>query len=206
MQGRPTFPSICHTILHSDLNTNFLPLSSYIRLFENFYLDLHLGSSLPTSAAMAEVVSSIVTLTTVSLAIIQKTLTFIQEARKVPDLVKKLSVTLQDLESLIEDVRSTCSQVKPTEDDQSRHVEEALSRCSKRLEEVQELVKNLASRRSGTIVERVSLKIRSDRSKKDIQEAIHDIRTLMDQITQRASFWSLHVPLKHSALCVLSLI
>jgi archaellum component FlaC len=140
---------------------------------------------------MAEALSAIATLTTLSLAIIQKTVKFIQETRKVDDLVKKLSDALEDLKSLIEDVQQTCTHVKPTEDDSSQRVKEALDRCVRRLEGVKSLVEDLASRKSGTFIQKASLKIRSDRSKADIQEAIEDIKLLMTQIHQRAGFWSL---------------
>jgi len=139
---------------------------------------------------MAETVSSIATLITVSLTIIQKTVKFIQETDKVDDLVKKLSATLQDLGSLIKNVKRICDHAWPTANS-SKAFEEALIRCTKRLETLQILVEDLASRNSGIFNQKAILNIRSHRSNADIQEAIQDIKTLMDQIHQICNSWNL---------------
>ncbi|KAF2183472.1 hypothetical protein K469DRAFT_689937 [Zopfia rhizophila CBS 207.26] len=139
---------------------------------------------------MAEPVSSVLTLTTVSLVIIRKTAKFIQEAKDVDVLVQRLGTRLEDLGKVIKLVGSTCPDVDPRRGDPASFIREALTRCRNRLREVETLVKSLASQRSRTFVQRVVLKIKSDRSKKEIEEAIQDIERLHDQIHQAINCWN----------------
>ena len=140
---------------------------------------------------MAEPVSAVVALATVSLAIIKRTAIFIQDARDVDTLVLKLFETLRDLRRLIKTVDTTCRRATSTDDDPSRFIEHALIRCHSRLEAVEGIVKDLASRSTSTFLKKVALKIRSDRSRKEIEEAISDLNRLMDQIHKGISCWSL---------------
>ncbi|KAF1848808.1 uncharacterized protein K460DRAFT_81148 [Cucurbitaria berberidis CBS 394.84] len=142
---------------------------------------------------MAEPVSSIITIATVSLAIIKETVTFIKEAQVIDQYIEKLLFNLYDLHKLIKEVESACRHARSREDDPSRFVREHLKRCRRRLEEVQATVKGLESRSTNTLLQRMVLKIRSDRSKKDIEDAIKDIERLMDQIHKSISCWTLHM-------------
>ncbi|CAO2654081.1 Nn.00g108140.m01.CDS01 [Neocucurbitaria sp. VM-36] len=142
---------------------------------------------------MAEPASSIITIVTVSLAIIRETVCFIQEARVIDSYVERLRVNLVDLHKLIREVESACRHARSREDGPSRFVREHLRRCRRRLEEVRNTVKGLASRKSDTLWQKAALKIKSDRSKKEIEDAITDIERLMDQIHKGISCWTLHM-------------
>lgn len=140
---------------------------------------------------MAEPVSSIVTLTTVSLELIRRTAIFIREAQAIDSLIERLLNRLLDLRKLIKVVEASCKQARSGEDSPARYVKDALTRCHSRLESVDETVRALASRRSGTFLQRVALKIRSDRAKREIEEAIEDIDRLMDSIHKGIGCWNL---------------
>ncbi|KAF2004168.1 hypothetical protein P154DRAFT_67518 [Amniculicola lignicola CBS 123094] len=142
---------------------------------------------------MAEPVSSALTLATVSLAMIRSTVKFIQEARVIDSLVEKLLITLLDLRKLIKVVDSTCRHPRSREDDPSRYVRDTLARCHTRLGGVQLLVESLASRKSKNFLQKVALKIKSDRSRVEIEQAIQHIKDLMDQIHTGISCWTLHI-------------
>ncbi|KAF2265094.1 hypothetical protein CC78DRAFT_212356 [Lojkania enalia] len=142
---------------------------------------------------MTEPVSNIVTLVTVSLAIIKATATFIQEAKVVDESIRKLLIILLDLRRLIKTVDSACRRATSREDDPSHFVKDALTRCRSRLEEVQHMVENLASKSSRTFLQKVALNVRTNRSKKDIDDSIKDIERLMDQIHKGISCWNLHM-------------
>ena len=142
---------------------------------------------------MAEPVSGIITIVTVSLAIIKETVDFIQKARVIDSYVERLRINLVDLHKLIREVESACRHARSREDGPSRFVREHLRRCHRRLEEVRNTVKGLASRKSGTLLQKAALKIKSDRSKKEIEDAITDIERLMDQIHKGISCWTLYV-------------
>lgn len=139
----------------------------------------------------AEPVSAIVSLVQVSLAIIRKTAQFIEEAKEIDSVIKRLRNTLCDLEAVIILVDTTCRQAAPRKEDHSHFVEQTLKRCRNRLKKVQKLVKALAEKQSKTFIQKVGLKIKSDRSKGEIGEAIQDIRSLIDQINTGLSCWSL---------------
>lgn len=140
---------------------------------------------------MADPASSIITIATLSLAIIKETVKFIQEAQVIDQFIEKLLYNLADLHKLIKEVESACRHARSRDDDPSRFVREHLKRCRRRLEGVRTMVEGLASRKTNTLLQRVTLKIKSERSRKEIEEAITDIERLMDQIHKGISCWTL---------------
>ncbi|KAF2867313.1 hypothetical protein BDV95DRAFT_610727 [Massariosphaeria phaeospora] len=142
---------------------------------------------------MAEPVSSIITIATLSLAIITKTAIFIKDARVIDSLVERLLSSLLDLRGLIKTIEKTCAKASSRDDHPSRFIRDSLTRCHQRLEQVHAMVENLASRKSTTFFQRVALKIQSDRSRSDIQQAIADIDRLVDQIHKGLTCWTLQL-------------
>ncbi len=135
---------------------------------------------------MAEPVSSVVTLASVSLEIICKTRKFIQETMVVDTTIQKLLENLQSLEHLIGLVDSTTKAAQPTEDD--THMREALARCRSRLQTLDTPVKTLASRKHKTIFQKVILNIRLGHSRPEIEGVIKEIRELIDDTHIAISF------------------
>jgi hypothetical protein len=131
---------------------------------------------------MVDSVASIVTLAQVSLVLIKATYNFIRDAQVIDSLVGKLQLSLRDLYKLIKLVELTCKQSRIQENDLSHFIQGALTRCGRRLKGVDVIVHRLAAKKTGTFFRRAALKICSDRAKKDIEEAIGDIKELMDQI------------------------
>lgn len=142
---------------------------------------------------MAEPVSSIVTLTTVSLAIIRETAIFIREAKEVDALIQKLVVILLDLRKWLKAVDTTWRNATFHEDGASRLVRDSLAKCKVRLEQVQAMVTDLATRNSRTFFQKIVLKIRSDRSRRDIEEAIQDIERHREHIKNGMLCWNTQV-------------
>lgn len=139
-----------------------------------------------------EPVSSALTIATTSLAIIHKTIFFIRETKVVDQYIVRLQQRLLDLKKLIELVEKTCRQHGGSqEDDHFQFIVESLNQCCPRLEEVSEMVKGLASKRAGSFLQKVSLKIRSDWFKGEIDEAVRDIDHLMDQVHKSMNCWNL---------------
>lgn len=142
---------------------------------------------------MAEPVSSIVTLATVSLQIIRETTRFIQESKVVDNLVKKLARNLQNLSRLIEIVDLANSEAQPTEDDP--FVQDTLAQCRKLLENVQSVVEPLVCQKSETIWEKAVLNFRVRHSRPIIEGAILDIRELVGQMNVAINCWTLYTSL-----------
>lgn len=139
---------------------------------------------------MADPISGIITIVTVSLAIIKKTVEFIQEANVIDESIKRLLVKLKDLHKQIREVESLCKHAGSQEDEPSRFVCEDLRRCKDRLVQVRTTVEALALRSSGTLIQKATLKIRSERSKKEIDDAITDIKDLIDLIHNSIICWT----------------
>jgi hypothetical protein len=140
---------------------------------------------------MVDSVASVLTLAQVSLVLIKATYKFIKEAQAIDSLVGKLQLSLKDLYKLIKVVESTCKQPRAQENDLSQFIQEALSRCVRHLKGVDVMVQGLAAEKTGTLLQKVHLKIRSDRAKKRIEETIEDLKNLMDQIHKGISLWTL---------------
>jgi hypothetical protein len=141
---------------------------------------------------MVDSVASVVTLAQVSLVLIKTTYNFIRDAQVIDSLVEKLQLSLRDLYKLIKLVELTCKQSRIRENDLSHFIQGALTRCGRRLKGVDVMVHRLAAKKTGTFLRRAALKIRSDRAKKDIEEAIGDIKELMDQIHKGISLCTLY--------------
>lgn len=131
---------------------------------------------------MAEPVSSIVTLATVSLQIIRETTRFIQEAKVVDLFLQKLVASLQNLGRLIEIIDLTNHEAQPTEDGDDPFVQETLARCRQLLENVQSMVEPFATERTQTFWEKAALNLRLSRSRQNIQTKIQDIGDLITQM------------------------
>ena len=141
---------------------------------------------------MAEPVSSIITIATVSIAIVKEIYNYVQETSVVDDLIRRLLKQLKDLHRLIRVVESTYKRAGLAEcSPSSVFVGKTLTTCQRRLFEVKVLVNELASHDSDTWFEKLALKRRSDKAKKDIEMAILDIHTYMEHIRTGISCWSL---------------
>jgi hypothetical protein len=140
---------------------------------------------------MAEPVSSIVTLTTVSLAIISQTIEFIQEADAIDSLIEDLLDRLLELKKLIKVVEETCEKPRPFEDDPSRFVRDSIAKCRLRIQIVYETTLQLASHPMNSLPWKMLLKVRSKRTRTEIDKAIQDVDRIMDQIHKGISCWNL---------------
>lgn len=141
---------------------------------------------------MAEPVSSILTIVTVSLAAVRETTRYIQEVNVVNDLIQDLLKNLKDLHRLIKVVETTYKGAQCSGSSlSSQFVGRTLNACQERLSDVKPLVYELASRDSETWLQKVALKRRSDNAKKEIEKAIQEINTYMDHIRTGISCWSL---------------
>ncbi|KAH7361112.1 hypothetical protein BKA66DRAFT_214207 [Pyrenochaeta sp. MPI-SDFR-AT-0127] len=143
---------------------------------------------------MAEPVSSVLTIVTVSLAVVRETTRYIQEINVVNELIGSLLKKLKDLHRLIKVVETTYRGAHSSDSNvSSQFVGKVLNACQKRLSDVKPLVYELASRDSETWLQKVALKRRSDNVKKEIEQAIQDINTDMEHIRTGISCWSLDV-------------
>ncbi|ORX91011.1 hypothetical protein BCR34DRAFT_501676, partial [Clohesyomyces aquaticus] len=141
---------------------------------------------------VAEPVSSIVTLATVSLAIIQKTAVFIRETQVIDETIAKLLVQLKDLRHLIKLVQSTCGVTPERENDRAASfIKDNLRRCQEKLEQVGTLVHNLASRPSESFGQKIKLNFKTRNSRSAIDESIKDIERLMDHMHKGVGLWTL---------------
>ena len=100
---------------------------------------------------MADPVASIITLATVSLAIIRKTNKFIEEAKEIDTSIRRLHDKLRDLETTITLVEKTCENATATDENPSQHIEKILKRCRRCLQRVMTLVESLAERQTRTL-------------------------------------------------------
>lgn len=132
---------------------------------------------------MAEPISSILTIATVSLALITETVNYIKEIKLVDKVVEKLLVKLKDLHGLIKLVESTYQRVQHEENDgPTKFIRKHLITCRDRLEDVKTMVFELAAHDTDTFVQKATLKRRIDGAKKDIEVAIDDIHCYMEYI------------------------
>jgi hypothetical protein len=143
---------------------------------------------------MAEPVSSIITIVTVSLAVVKETYKYIKEICVVNDLIKGLLTKLKDLHRLIRVVESTYIRANPGENSVSAHfVGRTLKTCQERLTPIKALVFELAARESETWLQKAALKRKSDGVKKQIEEAMQEMHHDMEYIRTGISCWSLYV-------------
>lgn len=141
---------------------------------------------------MAEPVSSIITIATVSLAIIKETVKYIKEVRLVDRLVQDLLTELKELHRVIKVVESTYHGADPGQDSEpSVLVYRNLTKCKGRLEDVKLIVIELASRDTNTVFQKFALKRQSDAVKKDMERATKDIHRYMEYIRTGIQCWSL---------------
>jgi len=140
---------------------------------------------------MAELASSIITIATVSLAIIKETVNYIKEIRLVDRVVNRLLTNLKDLHELIRLVELTYQRANSDKSEPSVFVKQNLIKCRDRIRDVKPMIFELASRNTDTFFKKVSLKRKSDAVKEDIETIIHDIRLYMEDIRVGISCWSL---------------
>lgn len=132
---------------------------------------------------MAEPVSSIITIATVSLAIIKETVTYIKDVRLVNKVVDRLLVKFKDLHKLIRLVEATYRRADAEEESQhSKFIRNNLLRCRDRLQEIRAMLCELASKESTSFVQKAALKRGVDKVKEDIQVAMSDIHDYMEYI------------------------
>ncbi|KAH9861387.1 hypothetical protein J1614_011133 [Plenodomus biglobosus] len=132
---------------------------------------------------MAEPVSSIITIATVSLAIIKETVAYIKNVRLVNKVVDRLLVKFNDLYKLITLVEATYRRADAEEESQhSRFIRKNLLRCRDRLQEIQTMLGELASKEPTSFVQKAALKRGVDKVKDDIEVAMSDIHDYMEYI------------------------
>ena len=139
---------------------------------------------------MAEAVSGVVTLTTFTLAIIRETAIFIRDAREVDVRIQKLLSKLLDLQDWVELIESTCKTAQTHNESVPACVSISLSRCERTLQKVRDTLEGLASRKSGTFYQKVKLKIRTESSKRDVLEAIEDLKHHKSHIKSCMDIWT----------------
>jgi len=139
---------------------------------------------------MAEAVSGVVTLTTFTLAIIRETAIFIRDAKEVDVRIQKLLSKLLDLQDWVELIESTCKTAQAHNELVPHCVSVSLSRCDETLKGVRDTLQGLASRKSGTFYEKVKLKIRTESSKRDVLEAIEDLKHHKSHIKSCMDIWT----------------
>jgi hypothetical protein len=138
---------------------------------------------------MAEAVSGVVTLTTFTLAIIRETAIFIRDAKEVDVQIQNLRNKLLDLQDWIELIELTCETARAHNELVPRYISESLSKCGETLKGVRDTIENLASRKSVTFYQKVKLKIRTENSKRDVLQAIEDVRHHESCIKSHMDIW-----------------
>ncbi|KAF2107089.1 hypothetical protein BDV96DRAFT_606885 [Lophiotrema nucula] len=143
---------------------------------------------------MAEPVSAIVSLVTVSLEIIKKVAKFIREAKVIDKTIESLLVQLRDFKGLIKIVSSTCreSPLRQTSEPH-RLITSYLERSQLRLQVVESDLKALALRPSRTFFHKVTLTIQTKHWRTRIDESIKDLERLSGLMHRAVSLWTLQV-------------
>ncbi|KAJ4299675.1 hypothetical protein N0V90_004921 [Kalmusia sp. IMI 367209] len=116
---------------------------------------------------MAEPVSGVITLITFSLVIIRETRRIIRETSEVDNKISKILAELEDVEKYMVLVEEQCNTMLGRGESVPRSINDSLVKLRPRLEDVQQVVRDLASRESGTLYQRFKLKIRAKVSEKD---------------------------------------
>ncbi|KAI8937908.1 hypothetical protein NX059_005592 [Plenodomus lindquistii] len=133
---------------------------------------------------MAEPVSSIITIATVSTTIIKETIAYIKHVQLAHQVVDRLRARFEDLHKLIKLVETTYSQVDAEEDNE--HLEfirnNLLLRCRDRLRHVHEMLCDLASKETSSFIQKAALKWETDKVKDGIEAAMGDIHAYMEYI------------------------
>ncbi|KAL6705664.1 hypothetical protein ACN47E_006453 [Coniothyrium glycines] len=143
---------------------------------------------------MAEPVSSIITIATVSLDIIKETVKFIKEVYYIDKHIDRLLVELKDVHGLIKIVQATYQRadhgehIKP-----SIYVGKCLVKCKDRLAEMKSVIIGLASRDTDGIFRKVALKRQSDAVKKDLQFKTDEVHRYLRYINTAIHCWNLDV-------------
>ncbi|KAF2846156.1 hypothetical protein T440DRAFT_249346 [Plenodomus tracheiphilus IPT5] len=132
---------------------------------------------------MAEPVSSIITIATLSIAIIKETLSYIQKVQLVDKVVERHLVKFDDLHKLIRLVESTYIRAGAEEENEhSRFIRNHLLRCRDRLRDIRSTLHELASKESTSFLQKAALKRGVDKVKDDIEVAMKDIDYYMEYI------------------------
>jgi hypothetical protein len=139
---------------------------------------------------MAEPASAIVGLTTLTLKIIYETAKFIRDAREVDRRIQKLRDKLLDLQYWVELIDSTCKEAQGHNEPVPERLIVSLTNCEETLQGVQAILEGLASKKSGTFVQKVKLKIRTESSEREILEAIDDLKHHKSQIKNHMNIWT----------------
>lgn len=136
-------------------------------------------------------VSAIVALATTSLDIIRGTIRYIRDAQEIDAWVQKLLDTLVFTEPMLQIISSTCEQAGPMEGNQ--YVEATLTLCWDRLVRVEKMVHDIASEKRKNFLHRAILirKIRSDNSRKLIEDDIQGIQDMKQEIIYAFTCWNM---------------
>ncbi|KNG46303.1 ankyrin repeat-containing protein [Stemphylium lycopersici] len=141
---------------------------------------------------MAEPVSSIITIATVTLAAIKECTNYIESLRSVDKSVERLLNEISRLRRIVCIIQDTYRKARPEEsDEKSMLVRERIEQCRDRLREIRPKAIDLGSRDSETFVEKTMLKLKYDEVAKDIAFATKDIKNHMEEINQVFNCWGL---------------
>lgn len=139
---------------------------------------------------MAEPVSAIVALTSFALVTLREVVTFIQDAREVDTKIEKLGKRLLNLRTFLEMVDSTCRKSEYHMESVPASMRDSLEQCQETLNKIHEIVEGLASRKSGTFLEKAKLKIRTKASDHEIEEALKDLKHHREHIRDCMAVWA----------------
>ncbi|KAF2126316.1 hypothetical protein P153DRAFT_322020 [Dothidotthia symphoricarpi CBS 119687] len=142
---------------------------------------------------MAETISAVIQIAVASCKAVEKTIQFIREVCVVEKSVKRLVETLHRLQETITLVTETCEGAGGNATNRAlTFIRATLATCNQLQEEVVNLTKKLAVHGSDTLLQKFTLKVRSDWSRPDIETIIGDIKLLMDMFNTGISCWALY--------------
>lgn len=124
---------------------------------------------------MADAASGVITLITFSLVVIRETKNFIQETRDIPNELRRRMVQLDKFEQCMLLIKQQCDQGPSCGEDVLTNINDSLSRIRPLLENLQNIFRDLASRGSDTLFQKVKTQIRKKMSEKEVNVAMEEL-------------------------------
>ncbi|KAF1978785.1 hypothetical protein BU23DRAFT_188440 [Bimuria novae-zelandiae CBS 107.79] len=124
---------------------------------------------------MAEPASGIITLISASLIIIRETKRFIQETRDLDNELRRRTTQLDSLEQYVLAVERQCNSGLDLGEDVPRLINNSLLSLKPKLEELQNIVRDQASRGSDTLYKRLKTQIHMRFSQRDVDNAMQEL-------------------------------
>lgn len=142
------------------------------------------NGSLTVERSMAEPASGVITLITFSLVVIRETKKFIQETRDIPNDLQRRIDRLENFEKYMEVIEKHCKQGSGCGEELLQYINDSLSKQKPQLDQLQKILRDLASRGSDTLFQKVKMQIRKKLSEKELNDA-------MDELTFHQHFTTL---------------